>query len=173
LAENRVFSGMSSEKLRAVVKPAAGASGGPQEDATRWSPASGQGGQRDSAAQTAPAVADIDLSRYHQVDDLASVGTPRLKSALRARGMATGGRSTALAERLWWKSKMSHFADSSRRYQPRAPGAEHCMVLFFDPGRGQHRVCWAVGAAPLRERGASFQPPARIAGPQIAQPGQV
>ena len=64
----------------------------------------------------APAVIELDLSKFHQVEDLALVSIPRLKMALKSRGMTTGGGAFALAERLWWRSKMSDFADVSRRY---------------------------------------------------------
>ena len=63
----------------------------------------------------AAAAADIDLATVHDVEELQRMGTPRLKAALRARGMRCGGTASLLAERLWWRCKLSHFADSSRR----------------------------------------------------------
>ncbi len=58
---------------------------------------------------------DIDLAAVRDVDELIAMGTPRLKAALRARGMRAGGSAILLAERLWWKCKLSLFADDSRR----------------------------------------------------------
>jgi len=56
-----------------------------------------------------PGVAggDIDLAAVRDVDELVAMGSPRLKAALRARGMRAGGSAPLLAERLWWKCKLS------------------------------------------------------------------
>jgi hypothetical protein len=59
-----------------------------------------------------PAI--IDLASVRDLDELIEMGTPRLKATLKARGMRTGGSAALLAERLWWKCKLSLFADESR-----------------------------------------------------------
>jgi hypothetical protein len=48
------------------------------------------------------------------VDELIAMGSPRLKAALKARGMRAGGNAPLLAERLWWRCKTTLFADDSR-----------------------------------------------------------
>ncbi len=56
---------------------------------------------------TFPLACDIDLAAVRDVDELVAMGSPRLKAALRARGMRAGGSAPLLAERLWWKCKLS------------------------------------------------------------------
>ena len=65
-----------------------------------------------SERQDPPAI--IDLASVRDVDELIAMGTPRLKAALKARGMRTGGGAGLLAERLWWRCKQTLFADDSR-----------------------------------------------------------
>ena len=65
-------------------------------------------------ARAASEPAPIDLASVRDVDELIAMGTPRLKAALKARGMRCGGGAGLLAERLWWRCKQTLFADDSR-----------------------------------------------------------
>eukprot|EP00961_Rhodomonas_salina_P267836 3618778-Rhodomonas_salina.3 len=57
----------------------------------------------------------IDLASVRDVEELSSKKIENLRAALKSRGLSSAGSRVALAERLWWKSKMQLFADESRK----------------------------------------------------------